>query len=108
MIARGQVYLQSYMTENNVMQSLADQGRDAFSAVELESRQFADMPPFSRLAGVILSGKNEKSVEALGRTLVQTAPRSDDFTVMGPAVTCISRCYADDTGDVCLFSLHAR
>jgi primosomal protein N' (replication factor Y) len=83
---KGQVYLQSYMTENNVMQSLADQGRDAFSAVELESRQFADMPPFSRLAGIILSGKNEKSVEALGRTLAQTAPRSDDFIVMGPAV----------------------
>ena len=83
---KGQVYLQSYMTENNVMQSLADQGRDAFCAVELESRQFADMPPFSRLAGVILSGKNEKSVEALGRILAQTAPRSDDFIVMGPAV----------------------
>jgi primosomal protein N' (replication factor Y) (superfamily II helicase) len=83
---KGQVYLQTYMPENAIMQSLADHNRDAFVMLEMENRRSAAMPPFTRLAGIILSGKNEKSVEAVGRLLAQTAPRSDDFIVMGPAV----------------------
>jgi primosomal protein N' (replication factor Y) len=68
------------------MQSLVAQDRDAFIAQELQSRQMAQMPPYSRLAGIILSGKNEKAVEKVGRELALSAPRSDDFIVMGPAV----------------------
>ena len=83
---KGQVYLQTYMPENTIIQSLASHNRDAFVMLEMENRRFATMPPFTRLAGIILSGKNEKSVEAVGRLLAQTAPRSDDFIVMGPAV----------------------
>ncbi len=83
---KGQVYLQTYMPDNSVMQSLVAQDRDAFIAQELDSRKLAGMPPFDRLAGIILSGKNEKTVESVGRKLAQTAPRSDDFIVMGPAV----------------------
>jgi len=83
---KGQVYLQTYMPENNVMESLIDQDRDAFTSLELEMRKMANMPPYSRLAGIILSGKNEKTVEGVGRTLAQTAPRSDEFIVMGPAI----------------------
>lgn len=83
---KGQVYLQSYMPDNPVMELLVDNNRAEFARAELESREMADMPPYSRLAGIILSGKNEKAVEALGRKLAQTAPRSDEFIVMGPAV----------------------
>jgi primosomal protein N' (replication factor Y) len=83
---KGQVYIQSYMTDNDVMESLANNDRDAFTYAELQARQISDMPPYSRLAGIILSGKNEKTVEGVGRKLAQTAPRSDDFIVMGPAI----------------------
>ena len=83
---KGRVYLQTYMPDNSVMESLIDQDREAFTAQELEMRRVADMPPFARLAGIILSGKNEKTVEGVGCKLAQTAPRSDDFIVMGPAV----------------------
>jgi primosomal protein N' (replication factor Y) len=83
---KGQVYLQSYMSDNAVIQSLIDHDRDAFLHAELDSRRYGDMPPFTRLVGIILSGKNEKLVEGLGRDLARTAPRSDDFIVMGPAV----------------------
>lgn len=83
---KGQVFLQTYMPENNVMNALIDQDRDAFTSQELEMRKLADMPPYARIAGIILSGKNEKTVEGGGRMLAKTAPRSDDFIVMGPAV----------------------
>ncbi len=83
---KGQVYLQTYMPENSVMESLIDHDREAFAREDLEARCFAEMPPFTRLAAIILSGKNEKAVEAVGRNLAKTAPRADDFVVMGPAI----------------------
>jgi len=83
---KGQVYIQSYMTDNDVMESLASNDRDAFTHAELQSRQISDMPPYTRLAGIILSGKNEKTVENVARMMAQNAPRSDEFIVMGPAV----------------------
>lgn len=83
---KGQVYLQTYMPENSVMESLIDHDREAFAREDLEARRFAEMPPFTRLAAIILSGKNEKAVEAVGRSLAKTAPRADDFVVMGPAI----------------------
>jgi primosomal protein N' (replication factor Y) len=83
---KGQVYIQTFMPENTVIESLADHDRDAFIAAEMEQRALAQMPPVNRLVGIILSGKNEKTVEDIGRQLARTAPQSADFTVMGPAV----------------------
>ena len=83
---KGQVYLQTYMPDNAVMESLIDHDRERFAFAELEARRMADMPPYSRLAGIILSGKNEKAVEQVGRALARTAPQSKDLHVMGPAV----------------------
>ena len=83
---KGQVCIQTFMPESTVIESLADHDRDAFINAEMEQRALAQMPPVTRLAGIILSGKNEKAVENIGRQLAKTAPQSADFTVMGPAV----------------------
>ena len=83
---KGQVFLQTYMPDNSVMLSLIEHDRELFAHEDLEARRYADMPPFTRLAAIILTGKNEKSVEALGRKIIQTAPQADQFTVMGPAI----------------------
>jgi len=52
----GRVLLQTYMPEHRVMQALADDRRDAFLAVEAEERRAAGMPPYARLAALIVSG----------------------------------------------------
>lgn len=83
---KGRVFLQTYMPDNPVIASLAVHDREAFVSAELESRRNAQMPPVTRLAAIILSGKTEKAVEGLGRQLARTAPQSKDFIVMGPAV----------------------
>jgi len=83
---KGQVYIQTFMPENTVIESLVDHDRDAFINAEMEQRALAHMPPVNRLVGIILSGKNEKAIENVGRQLARTAPQSVDFTVMGPAV----------------------
>lgn len=83
---RGRVFLQTYMPDNPVMVSLAAHDREAFVEAELDARRNAHMPPVTRLAAIILSGKTEKAVEDAGRQLARTAPQAGDFIVMGPAV----------------------
>ena len=82
---RGHVYLQSYTPEHAVMQALVSGKRDAFFAAELRAREQADMPPFSRLAALIIEGKNENAVVALCKQLSQMARNESHITIMGPA-----------------------
>lgn len=87
--APGKVLLQTWMPENRVMQSLTVHDRDAFVAVELEERAQAHMPPFSRLAAIIVSGTNPSKVEATARGLAQMAPSAPGLAILGPAQAAI-------------------
>jgi primosomal protein N' (replication factor Y) len=81
----GRVLLQTYMPEHRVMQALADDRREAFLAVEADERRAAAMPPYARLAALIVSGEDQQEVAAIGRALAQAAPRGDGIAVLGPA-----------------------
>ncbi len=81
----GRVLLQTYMPEHRVMQALADDQRDAFLQVESEERRAAAMPPFARLAALIVSGPDMAEVGHVARNLAQAAPRGDGMVVLGPA-----------------------
>jgi primosomal protein N' (replication factor Y) (superfamily II helicase) len=83
--AQGRVLLQTFMPENRVMQSLCDHARDAFVAVELEERAQAHMPPYARLAAIIVSGVNPDVVEKAARGLAQLAPEAAGLKILGPA-----------------------
>ena len=82
---RGQVYLQSYMPDHTVMKALADGGRDAFLKVEASERQEAAMPPYGKLAALIISGPKEDIVRRYAFNLARAAPRYDDIQILGPA-----------------------
>ena len=82
----GTGYLQSFLPEHPVMRALVSGDRDAFMAAELTARQNADMPPFSRLASVIVDGAKEDQVIATARQLaaaVAGSPKS--VQILGPA-----------------------
>ena len=81
----GRVLIQTYMPEHRVMQALVDDRRDAFLQVEAEERQAAAMPPFARLAALIVSGPDAAEVGEIARALARTAPRPDGVAVLGPA-----------------------
>lgn len=83
--AKGHVYLQTFNPESRVMQALADSGRDDFLWVEREEREEAFMPPFSRLAGIIVSGRDERLVNDVSIQLAQNAPRGKSIDTLGPA-----------------------
>jgi primosomal protein N' (replication factor Y) len=84
---KGSVYLQTWMPENRVMQALAGlgAGRDAFLDVEAQERERTHMPPYSRLVGIIVSGRDEKQVEETARMMAQSAPHGDGVRTLGPA-----------------------
>ncbi|MDE2335936.1 MAG: primosomal protein N' [Alphaproteobacteria bacterium] len=81
----GRVYIQTYMPEQPVMKALVAGDRDMFLAAETKERERAGMPPFGRLAALILSSPDEMKLDFFCRTLAQGAPRYDDVRILGPA-----------------------
>ncbi len=84
-MVHGHVYLQSYLPSHPVMQALASGERDAFFAAELEARKVADMPPFSRLAALIIEGHKEEDVITVAKKLSQLITHNAQLTTYGPA-----------------------
>ena len=81
----GLVLIQTYDPSRPVMQALKAADRDRFYALEAEERRIAGMPPFGRLAAVIISGGDPNEVERFGQHLARTAPHQDGVHVLGPA-----------------------
>jgi primosomal protein N' (replication factor Y) (superfamily II helicase) len=81
----GRALLQTYAPDHPVMQALAAQDRDAFVAAEMAEREAAGLPPFGRLAAVILSSHDPVRLEAFARHMAAAAPNATGVEVYGPA-----------------------
>jgi len=81
----GRVLLQTWDADTPVIQALVTGDRDGFIAREAESRRAAAMPPYGRLAALIVSGAQAAEVDEVCRHLARTAPRADGIQVLGPA-----------------------
>ena len=56
-----------------------------FYAAETEARREAAMPPFGRLAAIIISAENSAEAETVARRIGHAAPSVDGMAVFGPA-----------------------
>ncbi len=81
----GRALLQTYAPDHAVMQALKAQDRDAFTEAELNERELAGLPPFGRLAAVVLSGPDPAALEAFARTMAEAAPNTEGVKIYGPA-----------------------
>ena len=81
----GHAFLQTYVPEHPVMKAIAAGDRTGFVAAELSARKDAGLPPFGRLAAVIVSGPDEAGARAAAAALGRHAPRRDGIEVLGPA-----------------------
>ena len=81
----GHVFLQSFLPEHPVMAALMSGDRSAFMHAELAARQNAHMPPFARLAAIIVEGEKEDSVTKTARALAASFPRDPKLQLYGPA-----------------------
>jgi primosomal protein N' (replication factor Y) len=80
----GRALIQTYMPEHAVMQALKAQDRDAFLAAEGEMRELSGLPPYGRLAAVILSSRDGGKLNDYARTLAAAIPNTEGLEVYGP------------------------
>lgn len=90
----GRVLLQTHQPDARVIRALVDYDAEGFYAAETEARLDLGLPPFGRLAGIIVSGEDEAAVAATARALGRAAPRDGGdggdalgggVSVLGPA-----------------------
>ncbi|MBT5646720.1 MAG: primosomal protein N' [Rhodospirillaceae bacterium] len=86
----GRVLLQTYQPEHPVMQALIGGDRDSFIRTEASARKQHNMPPYGRLAAIIVSGRDERAVDDAANALGRSAPRREGLSVLGPAPAPIS------------------
>ena len=82
---KGRGLLQTYMPEHPVIKALVAGDRDAFYAQEIEARREAGMPPFGRLAAILISAGDRAVAEAYAREVARAAPPAEKIQVLGPA-----------------------
>jgi primosomal protein N' (replication factor Y) len=81
----GRVLMQTVMPEARVLQSLVNDDRAGFIAAEKADREAANMPPYGRLAAVILSSRDDEKLTAFATQMARQWPNYDGVTLLGPA-----------------------
>lgn len=89
----GEALLQTYQPDHPVIRAILSGDEQGFWQAEAREREAAGVPPFGRLAGIILSGPDAAQVFDLGNALARNdAPlRQIGAQVFGPAPAPIAR-----------------
>jgi primosomal protein N' (replication factor Y) len=77
--------IQTYQPDHPVMRAIVSGDTEAFYAREIEERERSALPPFGRLAALIISADNRPDAENHARALRRAAPSSSEISVLGPA-----------------------
>ena len=77
--------LQTYQPEHPVMRAIVSGDAETFYEREIAERERACLPPFGRLAGIIVSAGTRTEAESHARALRRAAPRAENIQVLGPA-----------------------
>lgn len=77
--------IQTYQPDHPVMRAIVSGDAEAFYAREIEERERSALPPFGRLAALIISADNRPDAENHARALRRAAPSSSEISVLGPA-----------------------
>ncbi len=88
---KGQAILQSYNPDNLIIQALQQNKRDAFLTEEVQARKILKMPPFGKLASLIISGKNQQKTYQFVQSLVRHAPKETGIEILGPVVAPLAK-----------------
>ncbi|KGM49507.1 primosomal protein N' [Pseudooceanicola atlanticus] len=91
--AAGEAILQTYQPEHPVIRAILTGDEEAFWKAEAEGRRAAGMPPYGRLAAVILSATEAETAFRAGQDLARRTGPLDRVSaqVFGPAPAPIAR-----------------
>ena len=80
--ARG--LLQTYSPGHPVMQAIVAGDAEAFYSHEIDERRVIGLPPFGRLAGIVVSADDRDAGQAHARALALASPKAAGIQVLGP------------------------
>ena len=81
----GRVLVQTHDPDAPVIAALVSGDAPGFYAAETEARRDAAMPPFGRLAAIIISAEDQAEAQAVARRIGHAAPQIEGMAVFGPA-----------------------
>ncbi len=81
----GRVFVQTHDPSAPVIAALIAGDAPGFIAAETAARREAAMPPFGRLAAIIISSEDSAEAEATARRIGRAAPQVEGMAVYGPA-----------------------
>ena len=88
---KGLALLQTYAPDNLILKALQGNDRNAFLSEEMAARQLLKMPPYGKLVGIIISGKNNAMTYQTAKTIAQKAPFVKGLDILGPVVAPIAK-----------------
>ena len=92
---KGRAYIQSYDPHHNVMKAMQTGKITRFIQAESEGREYRKLPPYGRLASLIIQSKNLALLESFLKTLSLKTPKkyqdSERIDVLGPAPAPIAK-----------------
>jgi primosomal protein N' (replication factor Y) len=77
--------LQTYQPDHPVMRAIVSGDAESFYDKEIAERELMRLPPFGRLAGIVVSAPTRAEAEGHARGLRRAAPEARDIHVLGPA-----------------------
>jgi primosomal protein N' (replication factor Y) len=83
--ARGRGLVQTHMPEHPVMAAIISGDRDAFIDAEIRVRQAGLLPPYGRLAAIVISARDKALAHDVARLVALRAPPAERIEVLGPA-----------------------
>jgi primosomal protein N' (replication factor Y) len=79
------VLIQTHEPSAPVIDALVRGDREGFYEAETDARREAAMPPFGRLAGIIVSSEDLREATATAQAIGRAAPQVENMAVFGPA-----------------------
>ena len=81
----GRALIQTYQPGHKLIEALVAGDRDKFYGYELSTREHACLPPFGRLASLIITGVKQDVLSDFVRALTRRIPATEQARVLGPA-----------------------
>ena len=87
----GHALIQTHQPDHEAFIALAAGDRERFIGAELNLRQALLLPPYGKLAAVIISGPERAQTEQFAKKTVSLAPRAEGIEILGPSEPPIGR-----------------
>ncbi len=88
---QGRVFVQTYNPENFILKKLIANDKNGFYNFELENRKASNMPPFAKMANIVVNSLQQEKALRAAKDIVKNVPFSDKIEVFGPAPALLFR-----------------